>query len=387
MPPGWRNSSVYLGTGAAPLLACAGHRHEPCWRHRIVHRRIALLGFASALVFPAAVGASGPVPVKVVIVTTFDEDYDNPEGTGEANGEASRWIERLHLAQVLPLPGAFRPIHMNADGVMEIMTGMATARAAASTTALGLDPRFDLTRAYWILAGTAGVDPAVASQGSAAWAEWVVDGDLSNYIDPREIPPGWPDGRIPWERTDPSDPPGPNEGQCYHLNAGLVHWAYGLTKDTPMPDSPGMAKFRALFTDFPEARRPPFVLIGDNLCSSTYWQGTLATRWARRWVKLYTGGKGVFATTSCEDSGFLQAMTFLARDGKVDLRRVLILRVASDYCVPRPGVTSAESLRYGTDKAYMAEDEAFESAYRVGSVVVREWVRNWPAYRDHIPGP
>jgi purine nucleoside permease len=135
--------------------------------------------------------------VKVVIVTTFEQDYNDPKGTGESNGEASRWIQRLHMDQVIPLPGGFRPIHVNSDGVIEIMTGMATARAAASTMALGLDPRFDLTKAYWILAGTAGIDPERASQGSAAWAEWVVDGDLTNYIDPREIPKDWPDGRIP----------------------------------------------------------------------------------------------------------------------------------------------------------------------------------------------
>jgi purine nucleoside permease len=276
---------------------------------------------------------------------------------------------------------------MNSDGVLEIMTGMATARAAASTMALGLDPRFDLTKAYWILAGTAGVDPEVASQGSAAWAEWVVDGDLTNSIDPREIPAGWPDGRIPWDKTSPFDPPGPNIGQFYHLNPDLVHWAFALTRNTPIPDTPGMAKFRALFTGFPQAQRPPFVLIGDNLCSATYWQGTLATSWARRWVKLYTGGKGTFTTSSCEDSGFLQAMTFLAHAGRVDLGRVLILRTASDYCVPRPGVSSAQSLQYDSAHAYMAGNEAFESAYVVGSIVVNEWVRNWPAYRDRIPAP
>jgi len=350
-----------------------------------MRRSTAFLALVAALAGAAPAGAEAPIPVKVVVVTTFDEKYEDPQDTGEANGEASRWIERLGLRQVLPLPGAFRPVHMNSDGVVEIMTGMATARAAASTMALGLDPRFDLTKAYWILAGTAGIDPAVASMGSAAWAEWVVDGDMANYVDPREIPPDWPDGRIPWDGSSPFDPPGANVGQFYHLNAGLVRWAYSLSRDTPIPDTPGMAAFRAHFTDYPAAMRPPFVLVGDNLCSATYWQGTLATRWARRWVKLYTGGKGTFATTSCEDSGFMQAMAFLAKAGKVDAGRVLILRAASDYCVPRPGVTSAESLRYGSEKAYMAENEAFESAYRVGSVVVREWVRNWPAYRDRIP--
>lgn len=330
-------------------------------------------------------GSPAPIPVKVVVVTTFEHDYNNPKGTGESDGEASRWIERMHLDTVLPFPAGFRPLHLSKDGVLEVMTGMATARAAASIMALGLDPRFDLTRAYWILAGTAGVDPMRASIGSAAWAEWVVDGDLNNYIDPREIPKDWPDGRIPWDAATPFDPVGANIGQVYHLDPGLVHWAYALTRSTPVPDSDGMRKYRPLFAGFPLAQKPPFVLIGDNLCSATYWQGTLATAWARRWVKLYTKGAGVFTTSSCEDSAFLQSMAFLGNAGKVDPRRVLILRTASDYCIPRPGVTSADSLRYGSASAYMAEDEAFESAYAVGSVVVKEWLRGWERYRESPP--
>jgi purine nucleoside permease len=350
--------------------------------------RIAFTAFCLTAFAPLFTLAAPPAPiaVKVVIVTTFEADYDNPNGTGVTPGEAQHWITGFHLDTLVPLPAAFRPVRMNADGVLELMTGMATARAAASTMALGLDSRFDLSKAYWILAGTAGIDPARASQGSAAWAEWVVDGDISNAIDPREIPPGWPDGHIPWDQNTPFDPPGSNIGQFYHLNGRLVHWAFGLTRNTPIPDSEGMRKFRSFFTDFPEARRPPFVLIGDTLASATYWQGTLNTAWARRWVKLYTGGKGVFTTTACEDSGFMQTITFLGKAGRVDPNRVLVLRAGSDYCVPRPGVTSAESIQYGTDKAYMAEGEAFASLYAVGSVVVREWVRGWDTYRDQIPG-
>jgi purine nucleoside permease len=34
--------------------------------------------------------------------------------------------------------------------------------------ALGLDPRFDLTKAYWLVAGIAGIDPADGSLGCAA---------------------------------------------------------------------------------------------------------------------------------------------------------------------------------------------------------------------------
>ena len=48
--------------------------------------------------------------------------------------------------------------------------------------ALGMDPRFDLTRAYWLVAGITGVNSLKASIGSAASGEWVVDADLAYEI-------------------------------------------------------------------------------------------------------------------------------------------------------------------------------------------------------------
>ena len=70
-----------------------------------------------------------------------------------------------------------------------MVTGVGTAKAAASVMALGLDPRFDLSKAYWIVAGIGGGDPADVSLGSAVWADHVIDGDLSFEIDARQIPP------------------------------------------------------------------------------------------------------------------------------------------------------------------------------------------------------
>lgn len=334
----------------------------------------------------ACVCRAAPIPIKVVIVTTFEADYSSPNATGVSPGEAVRWIRGYHLDRILPLPAGFRPVRLNGDGVMETMTGMTTGKAAASTMALGLDPRFDFTHAYWMLAGIAGIDPARGAQGSAAWAEWVVDGDIDNFVDPREIPPTWPDGHIPWDAVTPFDPLGDNIGQMYHLNPGLVHWAFELTRDTPIRQTEAARRFGALFTNYPAAQQPPRVMIGDNLASATYWQGTLGARWARRWVKLYTGGKGVFTTSSCEDSGFMQSITFLGHAGRIDPSRVLILRTASDYCIPHPGMTSAESLNYNSPNgAYMADREAFQSAFDVGKVVVDEVVNHWDRYREHAP--
>ena len=71
------------------------------------------------------------------------------------------------------------------DHVLGIVTGVGKSHAAASIMALGMDPRFDLNKAYWILAGIGGIDPNRASVGSAAWASSIVDGDLAYEIDAR----------------------------------------------------------------------------------------------------------------------------------------------------------------------------------------------------------
>jgi purine nucleoside permease len=103
-------------------------------------------------------------------VTMFESGAD----TGDRPGELQYWVERNHLDKILPFPQAYHDLRMNRDGVLAVLTGMGTAKAAGSIMALGLDPRFDLRKSYWIVAGIAGVDPADASLGSAAWAEWVV---------------------------------------------------------------------------------------------------------------------------------------------------------------------------------------------------------------------
>ena len=50
--------------------------------------------------------------------------------------------------------------------VIAVLTGMSLVNAGVSVMALGTDPRFDLRKSYWLVAGIAGVDPEVASVGS-----------------------------------------------------------------------------------------------------------------------------------------------------------------------------------------------------------------------------
>lgn len=66
--------------------------------------------------------------------------------------------------------------------------------------------------------------------------------------------------------------------------------------------------------------------------------------------------------------------------------RVLVLRTASNYDVPKIGVTAAESIAQTKLGHYTAFMPALESAYRVGHTVVDSIVANWAKDRETIPG-
>ena len=133
---------------------------------------------------------TAPIPIKVVVVTMFERGED----TGDTPGEFQLWVEREHLDQVIPLAAGYHHLRLNKDGVLGLLTGVGTAKAAASVMALGTDPRFDLSKAYWVVAGIGGGDPADVSLGSAVWADHVVDGDIAYEVDARDIPSRLADG-------------------------------------------------------------------------------------------------------------------------------------------------------------------------------------------------
>ena len=162
-----------------------------------------------ALAGEAAPAAAVPqIPVRVVVVTTFE---NGPDSGPNSIGELDRWVTNLPLPETIDFPQGYHHLRYNADKmVLGIETGQGPVHAASSITALGNDPRFDLSHAYWVVAAIAGVDPNRASVGSAAWAKYVVDGDLAYEIDAREIPSDWSTGYVPLNRYEPYQLPVPD---------------------------------------------------------------------------------------------------------------------------------------------------------------------------------
>ena len=324
-----------------------------------------------------------PLPVKAVIVTMFEIGEDE----GDTAGEFQLWKERRNLNERIPFPQSHHDLFYNSESqILGMVTGMGTAKSATATMALGLDPRFDLSKAYWMVAGIAGIDPEDASIGSVAWSSYLVDGDLGHEIDAREIPEDWDTGFFARYTKFPYDPARPEPtGEMFKANAGLRDWAFELTKDAPLVDPEALAATRALYTEHPNARKPPFVLTGGHIAAMTFWHGKLMNDWANRWVSYWSDGETDFVTSAMEDTGTYQALYYLDKINKVDVDRFLVLRGGSNYTMQPPGVTAAENLLKEND-GYAGMEASLENIYIAGSIVIDELLSNWDQYAETVPG-
>ena len=87
-----------------------------------------LVGFL-VLAAAAPAKADPPIPIRVVVVTTFEVGED----TGDIPGEFQHWVERYPLTETLPFPIGGRPLRYNPEQhVLGIVTGMGKVHATAS---------------------------------------------------------------------------------------------------------------------------------------------------------------------------------------------------------------------------------------------------------------
>jgi len=324
-----------------------------------------------------------PIPIKMVIVTAFEIGED----TGDRAGEYQAWATVMPTKIAFPI--GYRDLRIDpARGVLLLSTGMGTNRAAGSTMALGLDPRFDLRKAYWMVAAIAGVNPNEASVGSAAWIGNVVDSDYGYGVDPREMPKGWTTGHFSREATAPyAEPKGDTSYNLFPLNLGLRDWAYELTKSVKLANPAGLDGIRKEFAAFPRTQTLPAVIKGDEVTGQLFWHGAIYNDHFEKWTRYWVGAQGRFVMTGMEDSGVVASLAKLGDVGLADPKRLLVLRTGSNYSLPAPG----SGLDAATDltehhHAYSALQPSLDAAFAVGSKVVDEITSHWDRYGNSVPG-
>jgi purine nucleoside permease len=87
--------------------------------------------------------------------------------------------------------------------------------------------------------------------------------------------------------------------------------------------------------------------------------------------------------TDCEDQSIAYALHLLAKANRVDSRRLLVLRTASNYSSPPRGESVVQSLLSGESEGSAV---AADSAYRVGAPVAHAVIAHWDLYQNALPG-
>jgi purine nucleoside permease len=328
---------------------------------------IALLGSSVC----AARAETAPRKPKLVIISLFAP-------------EAAPWIKNLALDQKIPVAGLsadFPEVLCNADDVCLMTTGMGHANAAASTMALLFSKQLDLRRSYILIGGIAGIDPAMGTLGTAAWARYLVDFGLQQEIDAREKPAGWTTGYLGIDAADPGAKPVlAYKTEIFQLDERFLQKALKLSSNAMLTDSDKAAKYRANYPAAP-ANQPPKVIQCDTLAGDTYWHGAMIGERAHDWVALLTDGKGTYCTTQQEDNAIYEALKRGAAAGLVEISRVADLRVGANFDRPYPGETADTSLHASSGGFPIA----CENIYRAGLPVVQDIVAHWDQWEIGIP--
>jgi purine nucleoside permease len=263
------------------------------------------------------------------------------------NDEAAPWLARESLPILVPVAGAYAPLHCAANGLCVATIGEGKSNAATSVSAILGDWRLDLNRSYFITVGIAGTPPSVGTLGFAAWAQWLIDWDLGHHLLPSSAPQV-PHGYLPGEDVGTS---------VYRLNSALVNNAYQLTKKMRLLDNEEAVAARHRYPG--QADRKPYVAVCDTVTGDDYWAGQELSQAAQYIADLRTRGQAHYCTTQQEDNA---TATALARRGLLD--RYLSLRTASDFDAPSSGQNVADLL-----KTFPGYQVAIENEYLVGSTV------------------
>jgi purine nucleoside permease len=317
------------------------------------------------------------VHVRVMTVVMAEGGPDPTKWTGEGKW----WVQNDKMTRRVVVPGLTEPVLCNASGQCLMVTGVGPVEAAASIMAVGVSPELDLRRTYFLVAGIAGVSPEVGALGSVAWAEWVVSADSKSEIDIRELPPKFEFSGFRMLCQEPWCDGWPGEVGAYHLNPTLKEWAFRLSHNVQLTDSDAAKSYRSEYPADSAARSAPSVLKGDVLAGSAWWHGAILGRWAEWWVKQWTKGAGHYCMTSNEDFAIVATLARLAKEGRVDSGRVMVLRAASNFDRPYPGQQALQSL-LPVKGGYPL---ALENAYRVGSVVAHYILTNWQGWKGGVP--
>lgn len=272
---------------------------------------------------------------KVVVVSMFELERDP-------------WLKELDFVHNVSVPGLsplYPQVHFTTNyTIMQATTGEGEINAASSITALLLNPLFDFSKSYFLIAGIAGGESSLTTIGSVTFAKYAVQVGLQYQVDYREYihtNPNWTSGYFGYGVDNPWTYPANVYGtEVFELNENLRDRAVKLAKTAELNNgTEANAKFRALYNET-AARSLPKVVACDSYTSDNYYFGNVLSDYFKAYGEMMTNSTGSdkfrYCSTAQEDNASLEAFLRMDLHGLVDFSRVVVMRTISDFARPPP---------------------------------------------------
>ncbi|KAH8816575.1 purine nucleoside permease-domain-containing protein [Xylogone sp. PMI_703] len=320
---------------------------------------------------------------KVFIISMFDPEaniwYSN------ANTKGS--IGNL-LAKNITVPGLsplFPQVHCLEDGsVCQLTTGESEINAATTINSLVLSPLFDLTKTYFLIAGIAGINPKHGTIGGVAFSKYAIQVALQYEFDARSIPSNFSTGYVPLGATSPDEYPKNIYGtEVFEVNEALRDIAVAYAKTAKLNDSDTAIAYRANYASAADGAKPavyaaaiqaPGVYTCDVATSDVYYSGTLLGEAFENTTTLFTNGSATYCMTAQEDNATLEVLLRAALHKTVDFSRIIVMRTASNFDRPYPGLSDIDALFYITSGGF---DPSLANIYLAGTPIIKGILKDW----------
>ncbi|KAG2733940.1 hypothetical protein G9P44_003465 [Scheffersomyces stipitis] len=298
--------------------------------------------------------------------------------------ERDPWLKALDFIHNITIPGLsplYPTIHCTTNyTICQVTTGEGEINAASSVTALTLNPLFDLTKTYFLIAGIAGGEPQYTTLGGVTFAKYAVQVGLEyqlDFLDYNNTNPDWISGYIPYGTDNQDTYPGNVYGtEVFEVNEKLRDRAVELALKVDLNNgTEANAKFRALYNET-TARGLPSVYKCDVLTSDNYFTGNRLGDYFANLTKLMSNGSATYCSTAQEDNASLEAFTRLDKYGLVDFDRVVVMRTISDFSRPPPSLSN-DTYKFFFDSNQGGIDASLENLVLAGTPLIHDIITNW----------
>ena len=223
-------------------------------------------------------------------------------------------------------------VHCTVTGeICQVTVGEAEINAAATVSALTLSPKFDLRYTYFMVAGIAGINPKVGTQGSVSFSRFAIQVTLQYEFDAREMPENFNTGYFSYGTTGPNEYPSILYGtEVFEVNENLRDAAAELAKRATLADSAQHRDYGKRYLELGErylaAAEPPTIVKVDSATSDVYYSGQLLSDAFENITNQWTNGTGVYGVAAQEENATLEVLLRMAVEGIVDFGRIIIMR-------------------------------------------------------------